>query len=130
MDAVLHRIEALPGVGRYAVSFKIGDGSEQSAVMHVDGDDIDVAEASLPPGWTFDTDAFRAVAVAVRAMATARDIAPLASVLRDADGGWDVMLGNVVIGSAGVPVCTAHDAMEQAGDVWSCPECGARALLG
>ena len=38
MDAVLHRIEALPGAGRYAVTFRCADGSEQTAVMIVDGD--------------------------------------------------------------------------------------------
>lgn len=127
---MLHRIEALPGVGRYVVTFKNGDGTEQAAVVQVDGNDIEVAEASLPPGWTIDTDAFRAVTVAVHAMSTARDIAPLASVLRDVDGGWDVMIGNVIIGLDGVPICTAHGAMTDSGDVWSCPECGAQAIFG
>jgi hypothetical protein len=97
--------------------------------MQVDGAGIDVAEASLPAGWTRDTDAFRAVAVAVQAMATAHDIAPLASSLRDAEGGWDVMLGNVVL-TDGVPTCTAHGEMAQSGVLWTCPECGAQALLG
>jgi hypothetical protein len=129
VDAVLHRIEALPGVGRYAVTFKNGDGTEQTAVVQVDSHEIDVAEASLPLGWTRTSAGFVATAAAVAAVDAARRVAPSATSLRDVDGGWDVMLGNVVL-TDGAPTCTAHDAMTQSGDVWSCPECGAKAILG
>ena len=129
MDAVLHRIEALPGAGRYAVTFKNGDGTEQTAVMHVADESVEVAEASLPIGWTRDSDEFAGTAAAVRAVDAARRVAPSASTLSDVDGGWDVMLGNVVL-TAGTPTCTAHGALLGDGAVWTCAECGAQARLG
>ncbi len=128
MDAVLHRIEALPGAGRYAVTFRNPDGSEQTAVMHVDGDDIDVAEASLPPTWSRASDAFLACAAAVVAVHVARRSVTGGAALRDVEGGWDVMLGNVVL-TAASPACTAHGPMTESGGVWTCSECGAQALL-
>jgi hypothetical protein len=129
VDAVLHRIEALPGAGRYAVTFKNGDGTEQTAVMHVAGADIDVAEASLPLGWSRDSDGFIATVAAVVAVDAARRAAPTATALRDVDGGWDVMLGNVVL-DGGTPTCTAHGPMTDSGGAWTCAECGAQAILG
>lgn len=129
MDAVLHRIEALPGAGRYAVTFKNSDGTEQTAVMHVAGDDVEVAEASLPMGWTRNSDEFAGTAAAVRAVDAARRVGPSASSLSDVDGGWDVMLGNVVL-AAGAPTCTAHGAMSETAGVWVCGECGAQARFG
>ena len=129
MDAVLHRIEALPGAGRYAVTFRIDDGSEQTAVMDVDGSDVQVAEASLPPGWTLASEGFVRCAAALVAMDVARRSVTGGASLRDVEGGWDVMLGNVVLTGAG-PACTAHGAMTDRGGVWTCPECGAQALLG
>lgn len=129
MDAVLHRIEALPGASRYAVTFRIDDGSEQTTVMDVDGSDVQVAEASLPPGWTRTSDSFRSCAAAVVAMDVARRSVTGGAALQDVDGGWDVMLGNVVLTGAG-PACTAHGAMTDLGGRWSCPECGAQAVLG
>jgi hypothetical protein len=129
VDAVLHRIEALPGAGRYAVTFRCADGSEQTAVMHVEGDAVEAAEASLPTGWTRLSDGFVATTAAVVAVDVARRAVPTAGELRDVDGGWDVMLGNVTLGGA-APTCIAHGAMTEAATVWTCPECGARAILG
>jgi hypothetical protein len=140
VDAVLHRIEALPGGGRYAVTWTFGDGSEQTAVVQLRDTDTDthveVADASLPPGWTSTSAAFEAAVRAVRAVETARRLAS-ASQLRDVDGGWDVSLGNVVLGPDGVPTCTAHGPMQPIEGVqptgerrFTCPECGAAAVLG
>lgn len=131
VDAVLYRIEALAGVGRYAVTFRRPDGSEQTAVVHATDGAVEVAEASLPSGWTRDSDAFRATAAAVLAVEAARSLAPASSTLRDVEGGWDVMMGNVVLSGTGVPTCTAHAELDLgAGGVWVCAECGAQALLG
>jgi len=131
-ESLVHRIEALPGTGRYAVTFRRGDGSEQTAVVHLAGNGAaEVAEASLPRGWTVDGAMFQAVVAAVRAVDDARQLIP-APQLRDVEGGWDVSLGNVVADPAaagGLPRCTAHGAMSDEGGVFVCAECGARALL-
>jgi hypothetical protein len=127
--AALIRIEALPGDGRYAVSFERPDGTEQTAVMHLSDRGIAVAEASLPAGWTRDSDAFTATAAAIAAFDVARRHAPAAPALRDVDGGWDVSLGNVVLDANGRPVCTAHGEMTQTGDEYLCTECYAKATL-
>lgn len=129
---MLHRIEALPGDGRYAVTFRRPDGSEQTAVVQITGEGdsapVDVAEASLPEGWSRDSDAFAATVAAVRAVHTARGIGPAVALLQDVPGGWDVMMGNVVLGDADVPTCTAHGPMRQAeGERWECAECGSQA---
>lgn len=129
VDVVLHRIEALPGIGRYAVTFRRADGSEQTAVMLASDDDVAVAEASLPVGWTRESDAFRTTAVAVLAVDHARRAAPRGSVLRDVEGGWDVGLGNVELGVDGKPTCTAHGPMADQNGIWVCAECGARAVV-
>ena len=124
----LHRIEALAGAGRYAVTFQRDDRSEQTAVVHVADDGVTAAEASLPAGWTRDSDAFAALAEVVRALERARSLGPAAVTLIDVDGGWDVMMGNVVLGDSGVPTCTAHGAMAAADGGWyECVDCGARA---
>jgi hypothetical protein len=127
--AALIRIEALPGEGRYAVAFERADGSEQTAVMHMTADGLAVAEASLPAGWTRDSEAFAATEAAVAAFDTARRHAPAGPALRDVEGGWDVSLGNVVLGESGLPECTAHGAMTAKGSEYLCPECYARARL-
>ena len=58
----------------------------------------------------------------------ARSLGPTAVALVDVDGGWDVMMGNIVLGDSGVPTCTAHGDLERGdADVWVCAECGARA---
>ena len=131
MDSVLHAIGALPGAGRYALTFRRPDGSEQTAVVQVGGAAVvEVAPASLPPGWTTDAEPFQAAVEAVRALDAARRHTPAVATLRDVDGGWDVSLGNVVLGEAGVPTCTAHGAMGEEGGGYVCAECGARAAFG
>jgi hypothetical protein len=126
--SALLRIETLAGDGRYAVTFRRVDGSEQAAVVQVCGDDVSAAEASLPQGWTRGSEAFRALVGAVLALHRARSTGPRTVALYDVEGGWDVMLGNVVLGDDGAPSCTAHGTMTAAAqDVWECAECGARA---
>ena len=83
MGAALHRIEALPGAGRYAITFRRDDGGEQTAVVDVTADGVHVAEANLPDGWSHDSDAFRATADAVRAVHQARSAGPPATTLVD-----------------------------------------------
>jgi hypothetical protein len=122
----LHRIEALPGEGRYAVTFQRTDGVEQTAVVQLAGSGLDAAEASLPEGWTRTSAAFGVLAEAVRAVDAARGTGPPATALVDVDGGWDVMMGNVVL-AGDVPTCTAHGAMDPDADRFVCAECGARA---
>lgn len=126
--ATLHRIEALAGAGRYAVTFRRTDGAEQTAVVQISGGDVTAAEASLPPGWTRDSGAFLALADAVLAVERARGTGPKSTALIDVGGGWDVMMGNVVLGEDRVPTCTAHGPMDLGADsVYQCAECGARA---
>jgi hypothetical protein len=126
----LHRIEALAGSGRYAVTFQRPDNSEHTAVVQIDDGTVRAAEASLPTGWTRDSAAFTGMAEAVQAMERARAGGPAAAALVDVDGGWDVMMGNVVLGDGGVPTCTAHGPMDAADSaVYECIECGARAGL-
>jgi hypothetical protein len=133
VDAILQRIEALPGDERFAVSFSRPDGSEQTSVFCVGTadstvDGVRVAAASLPDGWTPGSEAFAAAASAVLAVKRARAIAHEVASLHDIAGGWDVSLGNVVLSAAGRPVCTAHGELLLLGDnVYECPECGARA---
>lgn len=123
----LHRIEALAGAGRYAVTFQRPDTSEQTAVVQVSGEDVTAAEASLPDGWTRESEAFAAVARVLIAMEHARALGPAVAALVDVDGGWDVMMGNVMLGDDGSPTCTAHGPMGEANGVFECAECGARA---
>lgn len=128
--AALSRIEVLAGERRYAVSFERGDGSMQTAVVHLGEDGATVDETSLPPDWTRESPAFAAVAEAVVAFDSARRHAPAAPALRDVDGGWDVTLGNVVLGPSGTPTCSAHGEMTQTAEGhYLCPECAARAVL-
>jgi hypothetical protein len=125
--SLLHRIEALPGAGRYAVTFQRPDRSEQTAVVHIADGEVSAAGASLPAGWTRDSQAYQALAAAVLAVDRARGTGPKAAVLIDVDGGWDVMMGNVVLVD-GLPSCTAHGPMPDDGTGrFECAECGARA---
>jgi hypothetical protein len=129
VDAVLHRIEALPADGGYAVTFRNGDGTEQAAVVQLTPDAVRVAEASLPAGWSRESRLFGALVEALAAVDRARRLQPQAQLLRDVPGGWDVALGNVVL-ARGVPSCTAHGALTESAGMQVCTECGARALLG
>jgi hypothetical protein len=125
---VLHAVEALPGAGRYALTFRAADGTQQQAVVHLRDGALDVAEASLPDGWRPGGPAFAAVTETVRSLERARALAPPAAVLSDVDGGWDVSLGNVVL-AGGAPACTAHGALaDRGGGRFECTECGAAAL--
>lgn len=127
--SILHRIEALAGAGRYAVTFQRDDGAEQTAIVEVTQDRVSAAEASLPPGWTLESDAFLAVAEAVQAVERARGSRSDSASLTDVAGGWDVMMGNVVLNRDGVPACIAHGPMQlRSGWVYLCLECEARAL--
>jgi hypothetical protein len=131
MDAVLHRIEALPGAGRWAVTFRGPDGAEVGTVVQVDSDGTPtLAPASLPPEWR-DGPAHAALLAAVAAVAAARAGAAegAADELRDVPGGWDVSLGNVVLDGAGRPACTAHGPLTGQAGRWTCAECGATALF-
>ena len=130
MGAVLHRIEALPGEGRHAVTFRRADGTEQTAVVHLTAGGLEVAEASLPPGWTRESEQFALAAAAVRAFDGAHRAGTSAASLRDVPGGWDVSLGNVVLGEHGRPACTAHGDLAPTGDAWTCADCGAQASFG
>jgi hypothetical protein len=69
-----------------------------------------------------------AVAEAVLALHRARARGSTLPTLRDVPGGWDVSIGNVVL-TAGVPHCLADGPMEADGDTYTCPVCGARAVL-
>ncbi len=127
VDGVLERIEAMPGTGRYAVTFRRRDGGEHTAVVHTDGSDVHIAEANLPDGWSRGSSAFLALTEALSAIERARSVSAGPTVLRDVDGGWDVGLGNVIVDETGLPVCTAHGPMVGTDGVFECTECGARA---
>lgn len=129
--AALTRIEALPGEGRrYAVSFERPDGTEQTAVVELAENGLAVPDASLPAGWSRDSAAFAATEAAVRAFDAARRQAPSGPALRDVQGGWDVSLGNVVLGPSGQPTCSAHGEMTAtAKGEFLCTACHARAVL-
>ncbi len=129
VEAVLNRIEALPGENRFALTFTRPDSSEQTATAEVVDGVVRVAEASLPAGWRLDSPQFRATVDAVLAFAAARSTGPQARVLRDVAGGWDVGLGNVVLSADGQPTCTAHGEMAAQGEAYECAQCGARAAL-
>ncbi|HEU5266719.1 MAG TPA: hypothetical protein VFU35_08460 [Jatrophihabitans sp.] len=130
MSAQLHRIEALPGRGRYAVTFRRADGGEQTATATVGDAGVEVAESALPAGWRRDGTEWQAVAAALTAFDGARRSGRAAVALQDVPGGWDVSLGNVVLDDAGRPACTAHGPLAADVDGYVCAECGARALLG
>jgi len=94
--------------------------------VHLVESTLDAAEASLPDGWTRSSSAFTALTDAVRAVDAARGSGPPVAALVDVDGGWDVMMGNVVL-VGDVATCTAHGPMESDGARFVCAECGARA---
>lgn len=128
MEAALHRIEALPGAGRYTATFRQHDGTEVTAVVQL-GEQPEVASAGLPRAWRSGPP-LQELLAAVRAFDAARAAVPQGGAhLRDVDGGWDVSLGNVVLGPAGLPECIAHGALDLQGERYVCAECGAAAVL-
>lgn len=129
MDVGLHRIEALPGEGRYSVTFRATGGAEQNAVAQLVGEAVEIAPASLPAGWEPDGEPFELLAEAIRSIDRARHAADAPAELQDVDGGWDVMIGNVVLEPGNIVTCASHGTMHLIDTVWTCPECGARAVF-
>ena len=129
MDSALHRIEALAGAGRYSVTFTSGSGVEQSAVAQVTDWQVEIAPASLPADWQSGSAPHDELIAAILAFDRARHVASAPAELIDVDGGWDVMIGNVVL-VAGVVTCAAHGPMTLTDGIWVCedPNCGARAI--
>ncbi|MBV9594588.1 MAG: hypothetical protein JO147_12430 [Actinobacteria bacterium] len=132
MDPLLQRIDAQPRPGSYAVTFLMSDGQERSVVMRVEGDAVDVPAANLLDGWDPASESFRAALTAVAAAHRAREAAGTSrSLLLDVEGGWDVSIGNVVLGDNGRPTCVAHGEMgEPTPGRFECAECGAAATYG
>src|SRR5689334_17843496 len=128
VDAELQRIAALAGTGRYELGFRFADGSQGTAVVEVAGTGLRAAPAALPPGWAAGSEALDAVTEAVLALHRARAHGAALPTLRDVPGGWDVSIGNVVLAD-GIPTCLADGPMETDGDTYTCPVCGARAVL-
>jgi hypothetical protein len=53
------------------------------------------------------------------------------ALLRDVDGGWDVGIGNIVLGEGSRPTCVAHGELELTEPAtYECATCGARARYG
>ena len=129
MDVGLHGIEALPGQGRYTITFRAAGGAEQTAVAQLNGAALEIAPASLPSGWEAGSDQHALLHAAITALELARHSANGPAELQDVEGGWDVMIGNVVLAQGNLVTCAAHGAMGLVGQVWTCPECGARAVF-
>jgi len=119
----------MPGGGRYSVTFQTSSGAEHSIVAQVTRDDVTIATSTLPSDWQADGPAHAQLVLALLAVDRARGLAQAPAELLDVDGGWDVMIGNVLL-EAGVVTCAAHGPMELDGSVWRClePNCGAQAL--
>jgi hypothetical protein len=129
MDVGLHRIEALPGEGRYSVTFRGSGGAEQNTVAQINGTDVEIAPASLPSGWDSGTDPHTLLCEAIQSLDRARRSSAAPAELSDVDGGWDVMIGNVVLETGNIVTCAAHGVMRLVDGIWTCPECGARAVF-
>jgi hypothetical protein len=125
---MLHRIEALPRAGQYALAVLLQGGHERTIVAAVEGGAVSIATADIPSGWSVDSESYKATVAAVLAVDHARNVTPAPVLLQDVAGGWDVSLGNIVLSQTG-PLCTADGPLEPAdGDTWACPVCGAQAL--
>ncbi len=138
VDPLLQRIDALPEPGCYSVTFLLAGNHERSVVMKVPraadatARDVIVPEANMLPGWSPASASFVAVLAAVLAVDQARNRADSADeALRDAPGGWDVGIGNIVLDAAGRPSCVAHGELEQVETGrYVCATCQAQALFG
>ncbi len=130
MDPLLHRIEALPRAGTYAVTFVMPDGQQRSVVMHATGGTVEVPEASRLDGWPSGSSSYQAALASVAATHNARELAGTGRVLlQDVEGGWDVSLGNVILSATG-PACVAHGDMELTRPaLFTCATCGAAAIF-
>jgi len=128
LEPRLSRVEALAEAGCYTLTFGLASGEERSVVARLRGEET-VLPAAAVTGWSVDSPTYAAAVAAVRAVHAARELAaPAGRRLVDVDGGWDVSLGNVVLDGAGLPSCVTHGALaEEAGQVFRCAECGARA---
>ena len=129
MDVGLHGIEALPGQGRYTITFRGAGGAEQTAIAQLNGPRLEIAPASLPDGWEAGSEQHGLLHAAISALEMARHSVHAPAELQDVDGGWDVMIGNVVLSPGNIVTCAAHGVMHLVDDVWTCPECGARATF-
>ena len=129
MDVGLHGIEALPGLGRYSITFRGAGGAEQTAVAQLNDSSLDIAPASLPRGWEAGSEQHQLLHAAITALEIARHSSNAPAQLQDVDGGWDVMIGNVVLAAGNIVTCAAHGVMRMVDEVWTCPECGARAAF-
>jgi len=131
VDPLLQRIDASPRVGEYSVVLLMADGQEQTVLLRVGADAVEVPAANLGT-WAVESPSYLALVAAVRAVHEARAVAAAQRVLlQDVDGGWDVSLGNVVLGGSGQPACIEHgDLAPVGGGVFSCPDCGAQARFG
>jgi hypothetical protein len=131
VDPLLQRIEALPKRGSYAVTLVLADGQERIVVVAPGADGRPaLPAANLPDGWSPRSDSAVAVLATIDAFHDARTVAGAGrSRLVDIDGGWDVSIGNVVLGPDGQPACVTHGPLEPTGDTWTCAECGAAAMF-
>ena len=86
--------------------------------------------ASLPAGWSDETESLKATTAAVLAVDLARHVGITLALLQDVPGGWDVSMGNVVLAEGG-PTCITDGLMAvvEPGE-FACETCGARARYG
>src|SRR5579864_5785822 len=96
VEPMLHRIEALPRSGHYALTVVLDGGHERTVVADVHDGGVTVPTANLPHGWSTTSDSYKATVAAVLAVDHARHVGPAPVVLQDVPGGWDVSLGNIV----------------------------------
>jgi hypothetical protein len=131
VDPLLQSLAASPRVGEYAVVLLMADGLERTVLVSVNGTEVALPGAQLLE-WSPLSQSYRGLVAAVLALDAARSAARnVRALLRDVDGGWDVSLGNVVLGATGVPACIAHGnltAVEPG--LYRCGECGAQAGFG
>jgi hypothetical protein len=131
VDPLLQRVEALPRTGEYSVVLVMADGQERTVLIRVDAGEV-LAPAANLGDWAPTSTTYQAMTAAVRAMHDAREAAGRQRILlQDVEGGWDVTLGNVVLGASGQPACIAHGDLESSGaTLFTCATCGAQGRYG
>lgn len=129
MDPRLTKIEALTEAGCYTVTVQLGTGQERSVVARVRDGEVALPAAAVD-GWSAASASYPATLAAVQAVHAARQLAePPGRQLSDVVGGWDVSLGNVVLGPDDRPGCVTHGELAaEPGELYRCAECGAVAL--